>query len=165
MNQIRRRLNRSPGFEALEARLTLSAVSSVASPQTHATVMSRASGKIPATFRGHTLFNGSTQVIPDLTGRVGKDHFTGNGSATVSGIIVESGAANLSNSQGSIHFILEAATVTQHGKNTKQRVPILIVGATGKYASLAGKTGLLNAWKVPPNPSKASLFGGYLNMT
>jgi hypothetical protein len=127
--------------------------------------MSRSPGSIPATFRGHTLINGTTQTIPDLTGRIGKDRFTGNGSATVSGIIVESGDANLNNSQGSIHFILEAASVTQHGRKTKQTVPILIVGATGKYASLTGKTGLLNAWRVPPNPSKASLFGGYLNMT
>jgi hypothetical protein len=126
--------------------------------------MSRTPGRIPATFRGHTVINGATQVIPDLSGRIGRDRFTGSGSATASGIIVQSGDAYLSSSQGSIHFILQPASVTQHGKKTSQRVPILIVGSTGKYASLTGKTGVLTTWNVPANPNKPSTFGGYLSM-
>src|SRR5262249_29123361 len=164
MNEIRRRQNRTLGVEALEGRLTLSAVLSVASPHTHAPVMSRSSGSIPATFRGHTSIDGSTQVIPDLTGRVGTDRFAGSGSVTVSGTTVQSGDASLSNSQGSIHFILGVASVTHHGKQTRQTVPILIVGSTGKYASFTGKTGVLNSWNIPANPHKPSAFGGYLNM-
>jgi hypothetical protein len=164
MNLIRRRQNRSLGLEALEGRLTLSAVLSVASPHAHASVMVRTPGSILAVFKGHTSIDGTTEVTPDLTGRVGTDRFTGHGSTTISGTIVESGDAYLSNGQGSIHFTLGAASVTQHGKKTRQSVPLLIVGSTGKYASFTGKTGVLTTWHVPANPNKPSTFGGYFSM-
>ncbi len=162
MNKIRPRQKRSLGFEALEGRLTLSTGLAVASPHTHALVMSQK--RIPATFKGHASINGLTEVTPDLTGRIGRDRFTGSGSATLSGTIVQGGDASLSNSQGSIRFSLGIASVTQVGKRTRQKVPIVVTDATGKYASYIGTTGLLTTWNVPTRPNATSTFSGYLSL-
>ncbi len=163
MNRICPRQKRSLGFEALEGRLTLSTGLAVASPHTHALVVTRAAGTIPATFKGHTTINGSTETTPDLTGRIGRDRFSGYGSATLSGTIVQVGDAYLSNSQGTIHFTLETASVTQVRRRTRQSVPIVITEATGKYASYIGATGLLKTWNVPARPNATSTFSGYFS--
>jgi hypothetical protein len=160
MNKIRPRQKRSPSFEALEGRMTLSTGLAVVSPHTHALVRSLAQHRITAVFKGHTSSNGSTQVTPDLTGRIGTDPLTGYGSATVSGNIVQGGDVYLSSSQGSIHLQLATAV----GTHPRQKVPIVVVNATGNYASLTGLTGVLTTWNVPANPNRASTFSGYLNL-
>ena len=165
MNQLRPRQKRSLGFEALEGRLTLSTGLAAASPHAHALAMSQTQDQIPATFRGHTSINGSTEETSDLTGRIGHDRFTGSGSATISGTIVQGGDAYLSNSRGSIQFSLGAASVTKVGRRTRQAVPIVVTEATGKYAQFSGTTGLLTTWNVPARANATATFSGFLNMT
>ena len=165
MHKIRPRQKRSLAFEALEGRLTMSTGLAVASPHTHALVVSRTAGTIPATFKGHTSINGLTETTPDLTGRIGRDRFTGYGSGTVSGTIVQNGDVYLSNSQGSIQLSLGTASVTQVGRRSRQEVPVVVTGSTGKYASYTGTTGLLTTWNVPARPNAIATFSGYFNMT
>jgi hypothetical protein len=162
MNRIRPRQKRSLGFEALEGRLTMSTGLAIASPHTHALAMSQAKEQIPASFKGHTSINGTTEVTPDLTGRIGRERLTGTGTATLSGTIIESGDAYLSNSQGSIQFSLGSASVTHVGKRTRQKVPVVVSEATGAFAQYIGTTGLLTTWNVPANPKATSTFSGYL---
>jgi hypothetical protein len=164
MNQHRPRQKRSLGFEALEGRLTLSTGLAMASPHTHAVVLSRTPGKVQATFKGHTLTDGATQMIPDLTGKIGHDQFTGSGSATISNKIVQGGEVSLENSQGNIQLSLGLASVTHAGKRLRQRVPIVITQATGQYAAYAGMTGMLTSWNVPANPNKPSSFSGFVSL-
>jgi hypothetical protein len=163
MNRIRPRQKRSLGFEGLEGRLTLSTGLGVASPHTHALVMGRPAGSISATFKGHTTIEGTTQTTPDLTGRIGTDQFTGSGTGTTSGKIVQSGDVSLSNSLGTIQLSLETASVTRAGRRTRQAVPIVVTQATGKYAQYTGSTGMLTTWNVPTNPNATSTFAGFLN--
>ena len=162
MNRIRPRQKRSLGFEALEGRLTMSTGLAVASPHTHALAMSRARDQIPASFKGHASINGTTEVTPDLTGRIGRERLAGSGTATLSGTVVEGGEAELSNSQGSIQFSLGSASVTHVGKRTRQEVPIVVSGATGAFAPYVGTTGVLTTWNVPANPNATSTCSGYL---
>jgi hypothetical protein len=160
VNKIRPKQKRSLNLEVLEGRLTLSTGLALAAPHTHALVRSLAQHKIVATFRGHTSFNGSTPVIPDLTGRVGNDSFTGNGSATVAGNVLQGGDVFLGNSQGSLHLQLGTAV----GKHPRQKIPIVVVEATGKYAQLTGLTGILTKYNVPARPGAISTFSGNLNI-
>ena len=164
MNKIRPRQKRSPSFEALEGRLTLSTGLAVASPHTHALVRSLAQHRITATFKGHASIGGATPVIPDLTGRIGHDLFSGNGSATFSGNLLQGGDVYLSNSQGSLHLQLGTASVIGVGKRSKQRVPLVVVGATGRYAQLTGMTGMVTTWNVPANPNRTSTFSGFFDL-
>ncbi len=162
MNPIRRRQNRSLRFEAIEGRLTMSTGLAIASPHAHVVDMSRSPGTVPASFKGHTSIEGGSELTPDLTGRIGKARLTGYGSATISGTIVEGGDAYLSNSQGSIQLTLGSDSVTQVGKRTRQRVPVVVTEATGSYAQYVGTTGLLTTWNVPAKPNASSSFSGYL---
>ncbi len=163
MNSIRPRQNRTPAFESLEGRLALSTGLAVASPHAHAPDMARPAGSISATFKGHTTTDGSTETTPDLTGRIGTDRFTGSGSSTTSGKIVQGGEADLSNSQGTIQFRLESASVSQVAHRTRQAVPIVVTEATGKYAPYVGSTGELTTWNVPARSGATSTFSGYIN--
>ena len=163
MNQTRPKQKRCPSLEVLEGRLTLSTGLAVVSPHTHAPVTDLAQHRIRATFKGHTSINGSTGVTPDLTGRIGNNRFTGSLSATASNDIVQSGDVYLSNSQGSLHLQLGTASVIGVGKRSKQRVPLVVVGATGRYAQLTGMTGMVTTWNVPANPNRASTFSGFFD--
>ena len=160
MNKIRPRQKRSPSFEALEGRLTLSTGLAVASHHTHALVRSLAQHRITATFKGHASIGGATPVIPDLTGRIGNVPITGSASGTVSNNILQSGDVFLSNSQGSLHLQLGTA----FGRHPRQKIPIVVQEATGNYAQLTGLTGLLTKWKIPARPGATSTFSGYLNL-
>jgi hypothetical protein len=160
VNKIRPRQKRSLNLEVLEGRLTLSTGLAVPSPHTHALVRNQAQHRITATFTGHASIDGSTQVIPDLTGKIGPALFTGNGSATVSGNTLQSGDAFLSNSQGSVHLQLGTAV----GKHPRQKVPIVVAEATGAYAQFTGLSGVLTKWNVPARAGAISRFSGYLSM-
>jgi hypothetical protein len=162
MNRIRPRQKRSLGFEALEGRLTMSTGLAIASPLTHTLAVGKAEKQIPASFKGHASIDGSSEVTPDLTGRIGREHLTGYGLATLSGTIVEGGDAYLSNNQGSLQFSLGSASVTDVGKRTRQKVPIVVTEATGAFAQYIGTTGLLTTWNVPSNPDATSNFSGHL---
>jgi hypothetical protein len=159
VNKIRPKQKRSLNLEVLEGRLTLSAGLAVASPHTHALVRNLAPHKITATFKGHASLDGSTPVIPDLTGRIGHDLFSGNGSATFSGNLLQGGDVYLSNSQGSLHLQLGTAV----GKHPRQKVPIVVVEATGAYAQFTGMSGVLTSWNVPARPGAISKFSGYIS--
>jgi hypothetical protein len=164
MNKIRLKQKRSLSLEVLEGRLTLSTGLAMVSPHTHALVRSLTQHKIRATFKGHTSINGSTEVTPDLTGRIGNDRFTGYGSGTTSNNIVQSGDVFLSNSQGSLHLQLGTASVIRVRKRLRQKVPVVVLESTGKYAQLTGMTGLLTTWNVPASPNRTSTFSGFLDL-
>jgi hypothetical protein len=162
MNKIGPRQKRSLSFEALEGRLTLSSSLHVASPHIQALVMSHTQAGIPATFSGRTSINGSTVVISGLTGRIGNDRFSGHGSGPTSGNIFQGGDIVLSNSHGTVHLKLSAATVTQVGKRSRQEVPLTVVESTGKYAKYTGATGFVTTWNIPARPNATSTFSGFL---
>ena len=94
--------------------------------------------------------SGSTVTITNLTGTIGKDHFTGSGTGTISGTIFTGGYVYLSNSKGSVTLKLSPATVTQVGKrieaNGRVSSPVM---PTGKYAPYTGNTGTLTTWNIP----------------
>jgi hypothetical protein len=145
--------------------LTLSTGLAMPSPYTDALALSGGHGKIKATFKGQTTINGSTEVVPDLTGRIGNQQFSGYGSGTTSDNIVQSGEVFLSNSQGSIQLQLGTASVTRVRRRIRQRVPILVQQATGQYAQWAGLTGQLTTWNTPSRPNATASFSGYLELT
>jgi hypothetical protein len=154
------------GFEALEGRLTLSSGigAAVASHHTHVVVMRQIHKSIPASFKGYTqLTNGTELVTTNLRGKIGKDHFTGSGTGTVAGTLFQGGNVYLSNANGTIQLGLGAAYVTKPGKHPRQAVPVVVVAATGKYASFVGLTGLLNTWNTPSKPSGTASFAGHFN--
>jgi hypothetical protein len=134
----------------------------VASPHAHALVTSLKHGRLPAVFKGHTSINGSTQVTTGLTGRIGRDHFTGSGSGTTAGNVVQSGTVYLANSQGTIELELSTASVVGAGRRMRQEVPVVVVAATGKYAPFVHTTGVLTTWNVPARSGATSTFSGYL---
>jgi hypothetical protein len=104
--------------------------------------------------------SGTTITTTHLTGTIGRDHFTGSGTGTTSGIIFQGGDVYLSNSKGSIHLSLSPATVTQIRKRIRQRVAVVAVDATGKYAPYTGSPGQLTTWSVPAQPNAIANFSG-----
>jgi hypothetical protein len=164
MNKIRPKQKRSLSLEVLEGRLTLSTGLAVTSPHTHALVRSLTQHKIQAAFKGHTSINGQTELIPDLTGRIGNNRFTGYGTGTISNNIVQSGDVYLSNSQGSLHLQFGTASVIQVGKRSRQEVPVVVLESTGKDARLTGMTGMLTTWNIPASPNRTSTFSGFLDL-
>ncbi len=163
MNKIRQTQKRRLGFEALEGRLTLSTGLAVASSHAHALIRNQGVREIPVSFHGHTSTNGSTQTTSDLVGTIGRQRFTGYGSATVSGTTVLGGDVYLSNGQGSLHLKLGSGVFTRVRRDARQEVPFVVVEATGSYASFTGTTGMGSTWKVPANPNRPSTFSGYIN--
>jgi hypothetical protein len=164
MMRIRSKRQCSLGFESLEGRLALSAGvgMAVASHNAHVVPMSQTQKTIPASFKGHSqLLGGSELVTTNLRGTIGRDRFTGSGTATVSGKLFEGGAVHLSNSHGSIQLSLSPAVVTKLGGHAKPNVTIVVAAATGKYAPDVGMTGTLNTWNVPAKPSGTSSFSGF----
>lgn len=95
---------------------------------------------------------------------IGRDHFTGSGTETISGTIFQGGYVYLSNSKGSVTLELSPATVTQVGKRTRQSVAVVALEATGKYAPSAGNTGTLTTWNIPARPNATSTFSGVFNL-
>ena len=162
MNRIRARQKRTPRFEALEGRLVLSTGmgTGVISSHAHALVTSQPQHQVPASFRGHMSVSGSTVTTTNLTGTIGRDHFTGHGTGTTSGTIFEGGTVYLSNSKGTITLQLSPATVTHIGKRARQSVAAVAVGATGKYAQYTGSPGKLTSWNVPARPNGIGSFSG-----
>lgn len=144
MNKIRRTQKRSLGFESLEGRLTLSTTT-------------------PFNFHGHAFTSGSTESIPDLAGTIGNKRFTGSGSATTAGTLVEGGNAHLTSPQGSLDLQFGSGTFTQVGRRQRQQVPVTIVKATGAYASFTGATGMGTTWNVPASSKQLSTFSGFIN--
>jgi len=120
---------------------------------------------VPVSFRGHVSASGSTVTTTNLTGTIGRDHFTGSGTGTTSGTIFQGGYVYLSNSKGSVTLQLSPATVTQVGKRTRQSVAIVAVRSTGKYAQYAGNTGTLTTWNIPARPNATATFSGVFNVT
>ncbi len=55
--------------------------------------------QVPVSFRGHVSVSGSTVTTTNLTGTIGRDHFTGYGTGTTSGTIFQGGDVYLSNSK------------------------------------------------------------------
>ena len=162
MNRIRPRQKRTPRFEALEGRLVLSTGMGmgVVSHHAHALVRSQPQRQVPASFRGHVSMNGSTVTTTNLTGMIGRDHFTGSGTGTMSGTIFQGGDVYLSNKQGTIHLQLSPATVTQVGKRTRQTVAVVALDATGKYAPFIGSPGELRTWNIPTKANATASFSG-----
>ena len=147
MTRIRSKRQRSVGFEALEGRLALSAGmgAAVASHHAEVVVLRQTQKSIPASFKGHAqIVNGSELVTTGLTGTIGKDHFTGSGTGSVSGTQFEGGSVYLSNSKGTIQLSLGAAFVVKVRKSTRQEVSAVVVAASGKYASYVGMPGTLD---------------------
>ncbi len=162
MNRNRAKQKRTPKFEALEGRLVLSTgmATGVISHHAHVLVRSQPQRQVPASFRGHVSVSGSTVTTTNLTGTIGRDHFTGSGTGTVSGTIFQSGDVYLSNKQGTIHLKLSPATVTQVGKRIRQTVAVVALDATGKYAPFIGSPGSLTTWNVPARPNATANFSG-----
>jgi hypothetical protein len=163
MNKIRRIQKRSPGFESLEGRLTLSSGLTAAPIHAHDVVVKQIQRTIPFSFSGHTTISGSTQSIPDLAGRIGSVRFAGSGSATISGTLVVGGDAFLTSRQGNLHLHFGTGTFTQVGRRQRQEVPITVMEATGKLSAYTGLTGTGNSWNVPANPKRLSSFSGFFN--
>ncbi len=105
MNRIRPRQKRSLRFEALEGRLALSTGTGmgmgVVAHQAHVLVKGAAPRQVqvPVSFKGHVSVSGSTVTTTNLTGTIGRDHFTGYGTGTTSGTIFQGGDVYLSNSK------------------------------------------------------------------
>ena len=173
MNRIRTRQKRSLRFEALEGRLALSTGIGiglgvgVVSHQAQVLVKSAAPRQVqvPVSFRGHVSVSGLTVTTTNLTGTIGRDHFTGSGTGTTSGTSFEGGYVYLSNSKGSVTLQLSPATVTQVGKRTRQSVAFVAVESSGKYAPYVGNTGTLTTWNVPARPNATATFSGVFNLT
>jgi hypothetical protein len=162
MTRIRSKRQRSMGFEALEGRLALSAGvgTAVASHHAEAAVVRQTQTTIPASFKGHVQNTGTELITTGLTGKIGRDHFTGSGTGTEMGKQFEGGTVNLSNSQGTIQLSLSTAFVVKVRKSSKQEVSMVAVAATGKYASYVGITGTITTWNVPAKPSASANFSG-----
>jgi len=128
----------------------------------HALVRSQAQRQVPASFKGQVSVSGTTVTTTNLTGTIGRDHFTGSGTGTTSGIIFQGGDVYLSNKQGTIHLKLGPATVTQVGvhKRIRQTVAVVALDATGKYAPFIGSPGQLTTWNVPTRPNATASFSG-----
>jgi hypothetical protein len=165
MNRIRPRQKRSLRFEALEGRLALSTGMGVGvvSHQAHVLVKSAAPRQVqvPVSFKGQVSVSGSTVTTTNLTGKIGRDHFTGHGTGTISGKIFQGGNVYLSNSNGSVFLKLS----TQAGKGTRQTIAFVALEATGKYAPYAGKTGTLTTWNIPARPNATATFSGVFTLT
>jgi len=167
MTRIRSKRQRAVEFEALEGRLALSAGMGMAVVSHHAdaVVMSQTQKSIPASFKSHVqILNGSEVVITNLRGTIGKDHFTGSGTGTVVGTQFEGGTVNLSNSKGTIQLNLGSAFVVKVKKSSKQEVSVVVVAASGKYASYVGAPGTLTSWNVPAKPNASASFSGSFNV-
>ncbi len=137
----------------------------VISRQVHALVTSQPQHQVPASFRGHVSVSGSTVTTTNLTGTIGRDHFTGHGTGTTSGTIFEGGYVYLSNSKGTVTLQLGPATVTQVGKRTRQSVAAVAVASSGKYAQNMGNTGTLTTWNIPARPNETATFSGVFDLT
>ena len=164
MTRIRSKRQRSLGFETLEGRLALSAGvgMALASHHAHEVPMSQIQKTIPASFKGHSqLLSGSELVTTNLRGTIGRDHFTGSGTGTVSGKLFQGGNVYLSNSRGSIQLSLSPAVVTKVRGHARQNVAIAVAAATGKYVLDVGMTGILNTWNAPAKPRATSSFSGF----
>jgi hypothetical protein len=166
MKRIRSERQRSVAFEALEGRLALSAGMGMAVAAHHAdaVVVRHIQKAIPASFKGHAQLNGSELVTTGLTGKIGKDHFTGSGTGTVNGTQFEGGNVYLSNSQGTIRLSLGSAFVVKVRRSTRQEVSAVVVAGSGKYASYVGATGTLTSWNTPTKPNAQASFAGTFNL-
>jgi len=150
-------------FEALEGRLALSTGVGIAaaSHHAHAVVMSQTQRTLPASFRGHVeLINGTEMLTTNLRGTIGPDHFTGSGTGTVSGRQFMGGTVSLSNSKGSIELGLGSAYTVKVMSHTRQKVNLVVLSGTGKYAAYVGATGVLNTWNTPARPPGNASFSG-----
>jgi hypothetical protein len=163
MTRIRSRQRRCLGFEALEGRLALSAGMGTAVASHHAALAAAklTQTSIPASFKGHVqALSASELAVTGLKGTIGKDHFTGSGTGTEAGKQFEGGNVFLSNSAGSVQLQLSPAFVVKVGRSSKQEVSMVVVAATGKYASYIGITGTVTTWNVPAKPSASASFSG-----
>ena len=57
----------------------------------------------------------------NLTGTIGRDHFTGTGTGTELGKQFEGGTVNLSNSKGTVEFSLAPAVVIKVRKSSRRK--------------------------------------------
>jgi hypothetical protein len=134
----------------------------VASHHAHEVPMSQIQRTIPASFKGHSqLLGGSELVTTNLRGTIGRDHFTGSGTGTVSGKLFQGGDVYLSNSRGSIQLSLSPAVVKKVGGHARRNVAIVVAAATGQYVQDVGMTGTLNTWNAPARPTATSSFSGF----
>ena len=167
MSRVHPRRNRTPRFEALEGRLTLSTAPAlgILSHQTHALVMSPAQRRVPVSFTGQVSQTASAFTIKHLRGSIGTNRFVGSASGTLSAGIVQGGDVYLSNSFGTVHLTLGPASLTQVGKRLRQSVPVVAVNSTGRYAQFVGDTGTLTSWSAPGKRNANISFGGTFNLT
>jgi hypothetical protein len=162
MTRIRPKRQRAVGFEALEGRLALSTGMAVASPHMHQAIMRATQRAIPASFHGRTSISGSTLTATNLTGKIGADRFTGDGTGTMVGTFFQSGNVYLSNSQGNIQLSLSTIQVKVR-KTMRREVATTVVAASGKYAPFVNDTGLITTWHVSNKPNAPAQFAGTLN--
>jgi hypothetical protein len=107
---------------------------------------------------------GSTAALTNLSGKIGKAHFTGSGSGMIVGTQFQGGEVFLSNKQGSINLQIGPATTYSVGRSTRQKFSVEVVGATGKYAPFVNGTGVLNKWHIPARPNGTASFSGTVNV-
>ena len=110
----------------------------LASHHSDAAHITQTAGSVPASFKGHAQLVGSTLTITNLTGTIGKDHFTGYGTGTEAGKQFEGGNVYLSNSNGTVQFSLASAVTVKVRRSTRQQVSLVAVNGTGEYASYVG---------------------------
>jgi hypothetical protein len=165
VNPIRSKRRRALAFDALEGRLVLSTGirSAAAAHPAAAIMMAKINKSIPSTFKGRVQFPSASQILfTGLTGKIGKDRFTGYATGSTSGTLFLGGDVFLSNSQGTAHLQLGPAITVKAGKHPRQKVGATIVDGTGKYAQFVGGTGTLTTWNVPQRPNALATFGGNL---
>jgi hypothetical protein len=162
MAQVRSKRQRPLNLEALEGRLTLSSGigTAVAAHQAGLAHVSQMQKTVKASFTGRVQVAGTLLTTNNLKGNIGPDHFTGTGHVTNVNNHYENGSVNLHNSKGTIDFALIPGSYIKVGKTMQQQVNLLVVGATGKYASYLGLTGTVTKWNVPAKQNATAVLRG-----
>ena len=167
MKRVRSKRQRPLVFDALEGRVALSTGvgMALAAPHAAAAMIRQVKKTIHASFKGNVQFPGPSAVaVTNLTGKIGKDRFTGSGSGSLTGTQFQGGNVFLSNSQGTVQLGLGPAIAVKAGKHPRQKVAVVVVASSGKYASFLGSTGTLTTWNIPPRPNAVASFGGTLRV-
>jgi hypothetical protein len=165
MKRTRSKRQHSLAFDALEGRVALSSGigTPLAAPRFAAVMMSQLRKTVQASFKGRVQFPSASDVaVTSLSGKIGKDHFTGFGNGGLAGTLFLGGDVYLSNGQGTVHLRLGPAITIRAGKHPRQKVSVVVADSSGKYASIAGSSGTLTTWNVPARQNAVASFGGTL---
>jgi hypothetical protein len=152
-------------IESLEGRLAMSGGAAALHASGAEVFAHRIPKAIPLTLSAHFSYSGSSVLINGAGGKLGKVHFTGQGSGTLVGSQFEGSSVVLSNAAGSITLDFGPGTVKRAGKNTRLKVTVIAESASGAYNLISGSVGSVTVLTPIKNGAVSAVKGDFNNVS